>query len=233
VEQLTTDNLRLFLVFVVPGFVASRVYRLLTPGRAPDAAALLIEVVSYSMLNLGVMFWVPLVLWQDRYFSDSPTLFVTSGLFVLVVAPAGLAVGVAKARRSNWLLKYIGHPAASSWDFHFEKRRACFVLATLKDGAKIGGYWGPRSFASSAPHEADIYLEQTWSIVDGALVAPVVGTAGCHLRASECQFVEFIVAEEYTDAGQGVAGTDGVAADRGEGGLPASCGPAEPGTPQG
>lgn len=234
-EQLTAEHLRLFLVFVVPGFVGSKVYRLLVPGPAPEASSQLLEVVTYSMLNLSLIFWVPLFFWQDRYLLETPALFIGTGFFVLLVSPVLLALFLARARRAKWLLRHVAHPAACAWDFFFEQRRACFVLATLQDGAMVGGYWGPGSFASSSPHSGDLYLEQTWRVVDGSLAEPVPGTVGCHVQLSECRVVEFLIAEEAPDVRKDKDCGDRSAEDGlgREARLPAAVGPTKSGATAG
>jgi len=52
--NLTAEQLALTLVFVVPGFVALRVYDLFVPGQFRDSGKSLLDAVSYSMLNLAV-----------------------------------------------------------------------------------------------------------------------------------------------------------------------------------
>jgi len=48
---LKPDTLTLFLYFVLPGFVAIKIYDLLIPTERRDFGAALIEVVSYSLFN--------------------------------------------------------------------------------------------------------------------------------------------------------------------------------------
>lgn len=195
-EMLMADQLPLFMVFVVPGFVAASVYRLFSPGPKHDAALLLYQTVCYSMVNLGFTFWLPLLLLQNRTLSDDTGRFVFVGIVVLVVSPALLGFGSARARRTKWLLRYLGHPAACSWDYFFEQEQPCFVVVTLSDGTKIGGFWGEKSFASASPHKGDLYLEQTWRMEENMLGTQVNGTLGFHVRASECRLIEFLRAEE-------------------------------------
>jgi hypothetical protein len=52
-EQLTADKLQLILVFVVPGFVASQVYRLLSPGPKPEPSALGARVPIFAIFSNG------------------------------------------------------------------------------------------------------------------------------------------------------------------------------------
>jgi hypothetical protein len=213
-DGLSDETLRLALVFVIPGFIASRVYRLFTPGPPANASEQLYEAISYGMINLAFVFWLPLLVWTDKYVDDNPVLFAVTGLLALVVSPALLGWAAARGRRAKWMLKYVSHPAACAWDYFFEQRRSCFVIVTLQDGTLVAGYWGPNSFASSSPHTGDIYLEQVWRLTDGSLTGPIPGSLGCHIRASDWKLLQFIEAREGKDERQGQFEREDITAKR-------------------
>lgn len=54
-----------------------------------------------------------------------------------------------------------------AWDAVFSKDRCYWLRIILKEGTKIGGYYGPNSFASSYPHGDDVYVEDVWNLDEG------------------------------------------------------------------
>ena len=52
-ELLKTDTLTLFLFFVVPGFIAMKVYDLLVPAERRNFGEAIVDVVTYSIFNLS------------------------------------------------------------------------------------------------------------------------------------------------------------------------------------
>ncbi len=195
--DLSVENLQLILVFVVPGFVAMKVFGLLVAQDKPTAASSLLEAITYSMINLGVMSWLVLLLQQNVRYSRHPLLFILGTLLVLVVSPVMLAVAVYRLRTSPFLRRWILSPAPSGWDHFFHKRQACFVLFHLKTGKMLGGFFGTGSFASAYPANPDIYVEQVWRVDEyGRFMEKVEGTAGGFIPMSEVHRVEFLEAKE-------------------------------------
>lgn len=95
-----------FLVFVVPGFVAMAVYDLLVPSPRRDRAKSMLEVISYSMVNLAITSWlIPWLLRKDLV-SERPALFAVGAFFVLAVSPALLAIGVYRLRTARFATRW-------------------------------------------------------------------------------------------------------------------------------
>ena len=42
----------------------------------------------------------------------------------------------------QWLARRLQPPYPTAWDYYFRKRQPCFVIARLKDGKALAGYWG-------------------------------------------------------------------------------------------
>ncbi|MFE1272873.1 DUF6338 family protein [Streptomyces sp. NPDC058757] len=122
--------------------------------------------------------------------------FVAVVLFLVVPAVAAVAVSLADRRRKARFL-----PTPSAWDHAFRDREACFVRVRLKDGNWAGGWYGDRSYASSYPHPAELYLESARVMgADGTFGARVHGTGGLLLRAEDFDVVEFVEAGEPATA---------------------------------
>ena len=195
-KEFTTDEMLVFLVFFVPGFVASSAYRLLTPSPRAEAAWLVYETLAYSMLSFGLTFWVPLLFLQNRALDTDPGRFALVGIVILVVAPGLLGLAASAARRAGWLAQIASHPTASSWDFFFEARSPSFVIVTRTNGTRVAGYWGPNSFASEGGTLADLYVEQAWHLTETGFASAIEGSKGFHVRLSECRVIEFFEERE-------------------------------------
>lgn len=52
------------------------------------------------------------------------------------------------------------HPIGTAWDFQFIRGEKAWMLVTLKNGTQWGGFYGPKSFASSELEERDLLIEK-------------------------------------------------------------------------
>lgn len=135
-------------------------------------------------------------------------------LFLGVPAAAALLVTYRERRRARAVYR----PVPTAWDYAFGARADSgprFVRARLKDGTWVGGWFGTRSYASSHPQEADLYLQASYRMTpDGAFASRVEGTDGIYLRMADIDVVEVVKgaeprsAEERDDTGE--RGTDPV-----------------------
>lgn len=189
---LTLDTLALFLVFVVPGFVAIKVHDLMVPALRRDFSQSILEVISYSMINLALFFWAVMLLHRKGFPEDHPVRYYLGMFGVLFVAPVLLAIAVRLARQSSWVGRFLLHPSPTAWDCFFEQREFVWVLCHLKDGRMVGGKYSSGSSTSSYPYPQDIYIEEMWRTDDtGRFTERVPQTRGLLVRAEDCLFIEF------------------------------------------
>jgi len=161
------DKLVLFIAFVVPGFISLKTYALLQPTQVKDTSQQLIDAVAYSSINYALLIGPIYAMEQLDLKTSHPVWYVLFYVAVLLVAPIGWAWAFLWLRKTQLLQRSIVHPTGKPWDFVFNKRIRYWVVATLSDGRKIGGYYGPESFASSNPEPEQIYLQQTWVLNEG------------------------------------------------------------------
>jgi hypothetical protein len=84
----------------------------------------------------------------------------------------------------------------TAWDFLFSQRSAFWVLFHLRNGQRIGGFFGRESYASSYPIDAEIYVENVWRVDEnGRFAENVEGNAGMIIRYADCHMMEFYRAE--------------------------------------
>lgn len=190
-DVLSANALVLFLFFVVPGFVSIKVYDLLVPSERRDFGNALIEVVSYSMLNLSVWFWIPLGLDVARFQAQNPFCFYVLLVIVLLVSPVALAILFRWLLDTELLRGKVLHPSPTGWDYFFGRGEPCWILFHLKNEQRIGGYYGGNSLASSFPNMQQIYVEQLWRVDENArFTERVEGTMGGIIKVEDCDFIE-------------------------------------------
>ena len=163
------DKLALFIVFFVPGFISMKVYDLLVPGETRDASKSLLDAISYSTLNFAALFWLIAILQTGDFYHRHFILYSLSVVAIMVVVPA--CWPFAFLGLSSWrpVGKHLVHPIQKPWDYVFGKRIPFWIIVHLKNGQKIGGFFGPESFASSNPADEQIYLEEVWLLDDAGI----------------------------------------------------------------
>ena len=88
--------------------------------------------------------------------------------------------------------KNMEHPIGKPWDYVFSKLEPYWVIITLTGGKKIAGKYSYKSFTSSAPHDEQIYLEETWVLdEEDAFLMPRKGTRGILITSKEIETIEF------------------------------------------
>lgn len=186
------SKLAIFIAFVVPGFIAIKTYELLAPSRYTDSSRQLIDAVSYSCLNYGILLWPIYAIETSAIPEGYPNLYVLFWFCVLFLAPIAWVFAWRMLRQWEFLQNIIPHPIQKPWDFVFGQRRCYWVIVTLSDGNKVAGKFGPNSFASSAPSEEQIYLEEEWLLNDeGGFDRKAEQSAGVIILSSDIRTVEF------------------------------------------
>lgn len=191
------DKLVLFIAFVVPGFISLKTYALLQPTQVKDTSQQLVDAVAYSSINYALLIGPIYAAEQLDLRTSHPVWYVLFYVAVLLLAPIGWAWGFLWLRKTQFLQRSIVHPTGKPWDFVFKQRLRYWVVATLGDGRRIGGYYGPESFASSNPEPEQIYLQQTWVLNDGGgFERPRENSAGILILAKEIVSLELFHVED-------------------------------------
>jgi hypothetical protein len=191
-DILKPETLNLFLFFVVPGFVSLKVYDLFIASERRNLSESAIEVVSFSMLNLAIWYWLIDLVHRADVRSTHPLRYYLAIFLVIFISPALLAVLTQRLLRSEFLRGKVIHPTGEPWDYVFSQGESMWVLFHLKNGKKVGGYYSANSFASSHPHPPSMYVEQLWRVdAEGKFVACADRTAGAIIRFDECELIEF------------------------------------------
>lgn len=185
------DKLLIFIAFVIPGFISLKVYSIFIADTNRDTSKQLIDAVAYSCINYAVC--LPLLFFTTNHeFSASHEYwFIVSSLYMILINPILLSWIWLKVRKSKIIKGNSIHPIGKPWDYVFAQEQPFWVKVTLKNGEVLGGKYSDKSFASSAPNEEQIYLEETWILSEtGKFERPKNGTAGIIILASEISHVE-------------------------------------------
>ena len=120
-----------------------------------------------------------------------PRLVGLVALVLFVAVPAALAAGASWWQRRRLRASYRVTPTA--WDHVFRDRGSCFVRARLKDGSWVGGWYGSRSYATSYPQPAELFLESAWRMnPDGSFDRRIGQTGGLLVRAADTDVLELL-----------------------------------------
>lgn len=187
----SADKLVLFIAFVIPGFISIKCYQLFHPGVVRNAADQVVDAIAYSCINYALFLWLIFAVEKSALRTVHPTLYGLFYVMVLLVGPVIWAIIWKWMRSWQVFQKNAPHPTAKPWDFVFQQRKPYWVIVHLKEGGMIGGLYSDRSFASSAPAEEQIYLEQEWVVEEGGLTRAVESSAGVLISGSEIAHIEF------------------------------------------
>jgi hypothetical protein len=186
------DNLILFLIFFIPGFISIKIYDLLISGERRDFSKSLFEVMGYSALNFAAFSWLIILIHSNKFFSEHLTWYFLALFIVIFVSPILWPVIFLKLASWAPFSKHIVHPIQKPWDYVFGKREVYWIIVHLRDGRKIGGKYDINSFTSSYPAEEQIYLEEVWELDEGGkFIKPIDRSKGIIIIGKEILSVEF------------------------------------------
>ena len=200
---LDIDTLPLFILFVLPGLVSMRIYRLLIPCRQLDWGNACLEGLFYSAVNFALFLPLIVTIHHDSFPSKHPVWYGLLALLILLVGPIIWPIVYVKLVRSKKLMRGLQLPYPTAWDYFFDKRRSIFVLIHLKTGRMIGGYYGPASYATAYPDEGDIYLQAVYRVNDeGRFGEPIESTNGLLISKDQYSYIEFFGVPKQEYGGQ-------------------------------
>jgi hypothetical protein len=160
------DKLKLFIGFVIPGFVSMKTYELLVPSANKESSKKIIDAIAYSCINYALLIGPIYEVETSQIRHTWPNAYIIFYVFVLLLAPVLWAVAFVKLRNTEFIQGTMPHPSPKPWDYVFGQRKAFWLIVTMKDGKKVGGKYGASSFTSSAPAPEQIFLEEAWKLND-------------------------------------------------------------------
>ena len=188
----SSEKLALFLIFFLPGFISMKVYDLLVPGEPRDFSKSFLEAISFSTLNFAALF--PLIVWMQtsNLYKDHLYGFWLCVVAIMVLVPSIWPFAFLGLVKLPFVADIIVNPIQKPWDYIFSKRKSYWVVVHLKDGRKIGGKFGAKSYASSNPAEEQSYLQEVWRLDEaGSFIEAVKESGGILIMSGEISAVEF------------------------------------------
>ncbi len=185
------NTVELFIAFFIPGFVIVKIWEYFVPAESSDWGKRLPEVISYSSMYYAVTIW-PYFLLLARYAGLAPY-YVYLDIFLLPIA-AGMVIVKLRGlpMRTNRGIQ------ATPWDQFFQRvssdpslREGVLVDVRLKDSTQLLGYFGQKSFASTFPKPAQIYLQQLYEFDKNGAARPIVPDTGALIDCENAASISF------------------------------------------
>jgi hypothetical protein len=201
VNQLATQ-IAAAILFLVPGLNATWVIeRLSGPTRLKGTERLLRALSWSTLIYLATGFWLLDLrrrILQDEALPSWELILVSFA--IIFVAPILLGAIISFLRESDRAKGFLGRfttidPTPSAWDFAFKRGGPYLVRVKLKDGERVGGFFGPESFASAYPERQELFLEEAWHLdAEGEFVSPIADSDGLMVHAETTEIVELMQA---------------------------------------
>lgn len=191
-ENWTAENLQMFIMLFMPGFVSLVIYDLLVAGEKRDFSQSLFQVIGFSFLNYAALFWLIMIIKQPNFYTMHPVWYFISKFSIMLILPVLWPIIFLKLFSLKFFSNRLIHPIKCAWDFIFNKRESFWVIVHLKNGKRIGGMYADKSFTSSYPVKEQIYLEQVWELGEnGDFKNPIARSRGILIEGEEIMSVEF------------------------------------------
>ncbi len=186
------DKFVLFIILVLPGLISMHIYRLFIPAKDIDWKNSIFEALFYSSINFGLLLPLIIPIHKKGFSTSHPFIYIMGMVVIIFVGPIIWPYIWTKLLKSKFLKARFQLPFPTAWDFFFSKRKSAFVLIHLTNGNKIGGYYGPNSYATSYPREGDIFIEKSIRVdQNGRFLEVISDSCGFLIRKNEYELIEF------------------------------------------
>lgn len=191
-DSFTIDNILVFILFFLPGFLSVKFFQLVEPTGKIDIANSVFEIIGYSCLNHFIFSWVIYLNIKYDWLYKHNTFFFLSLILVVIVGPILLSYCYYKISISKFFNKYATTGVSTPWDDFFKLKKSCYVVITLKDEGKIGGYYGTQSSSSVYPKPNQIYIQDVWLVDEkNKFLKKKPKTFGIIINMDEAKYIEF------------------------------------------
>lgn len=191
--------LAIVVVAVLPGSMYTWAFERQVTAYGATLADRVLRFIALSVifhLALGPFeYWLFRSAFAGEEFGGGQFAIAWIAVLVLVAVPAaaGAIIGGLYASRSDrdgwsWIRRHLSAsgedkalglllgrtPAPRAWDNLFSERLNLYFRIETVDGTAVAGLFADKSYAGGYPNDADLYLEQSWSLnEDGSLGEPL------------------------------------------------------------
>jgi Family of unknown function (DUF6338) len=191
--NFSADDIPMFLLFFIPGFISMKVYNLLVPAYKVNFIDKLFETLAYSGLNY-IFFILAIFKFADdpEFEKEHPYIMIFAIMFIMAIMPVLWALFFYRLAKSNSFSKYIIYPATTAWQFTFVKKNSREkILVTFKNGTTKGGIFHKKSFGGKNAPNKDIFIEEEWQVEGARFIKPIHESKGVFISGDEIVTVEF------------------------------------------
>lgn len=118
--------------FIVPGYIISEVINSIKPGKKGTESEKIIQAIAYSMLNMGIWYWLFKLLRQ--YLLCEPVWYwLFNSLCVIITGGiTGIVLGIIRSKEViQGLLEHVHvnyiHSEPMAWDYKFMDKKSQWV----------------------------------------------------------------------------------------------------------
>ncbi|EMS83478.1 DUF6338 family protein [Leptospira noguchii] len=162
IKEVKPESVLIACLFIFPGFITIKISRLIHVQKDSPLAELIVDAAFYTIINYIVNSFLIL------YFFETQTTTLCKiiiAIWTLILFPAFLPFISSFLLKTQFIRRFTNvDPIPKPWDYYFAQKRPAWIIIHLKNGKKIGGYYGNKSFASSYPHDEQLYIEEVWRI---------------------------------------------------------------------
>lgn len=143
------------------------------------------------------MYWAIFLLADPRFAPESPLINYALVVLTFFVTPLvwPVLLRVILGKLAKWNIVLYGY--RNAWDDFFLRREPCWIIVHLKDGRRIGGWFGAHSYAGLYPSSGHLSLEQLWRLDErGRFVDKIPQSRGVILRPDDYHLIELFQADD-------------------------------------
>ena len=177
-----------FIILILPGFIGMKAIKLKVPTRDLLLKDTLYEVLSYSLLNLVLIGWLPYLSIKYEWAIAWQIILL---FFSIIIFPILLAFVYLTFIESKYFKKNFNIQTKTAWDWYFSQKPNCTVLIKFKNGSEVIAHFGEKSYATSYPDECSIYLEKLYRYNDENKLETIPDSAGIIISKDELDTIEF------------------------------------------
>jgi hypothetical protein len=195
-EVKSIEQLSLILGYLVPGLIIVYLRAQFLTGRIGPHKDALLAYFTLSVIYLTIVNAVTTLI------TGNPAPFTAQTPYWLPILLGGSVVfGLLVGANAKWGItrRFLGkfglnlpHVMTNAWDYRFSQFEETLVTVTLKDGSRVSGWCGPRSFAGSDPQCRDLYIEQVYDVDEAGTWHLKTDGKGIYISAGDIRLIEFI-----------------------------------------
>lgn len=192
----TFETVLVTCIFIIPGFITDGVIKLFITRSTRSATIQLLYFLFYSILNLAILSWLYLIIWEKYQTETSKLLGCLAGVAFCCAVILGIIIGlIKKYELFNKLLRIlkcnINHETPTAWDYYFSKATPCYVIVNLIDGTTIYGLYDESSYCANSEDGKDIYLQEIYDVDNNGKWTSSPTNLGVYIVSSQIKSINF------------------------------------------